>query len=39
MYMSISRHQIAEENRNIKVDIGGFEIVAKFRYMGVTITN
>jgi hypothetical protein len=38
-YMLISRHQNAGQNYNIKVPNRRFEDVAKFKYLGMTVTN
>jgi hypothetical protein len=37
--MLLSRHQNAGQRYDIKIDIRCFENVAKFRYLGTTITN
>jgi hypothetical protein len=37
--MSLSRHQNAGQNHDIKIADRCFENVAKFRYWGTTITN
>jgi ribosomal protein S2 len=38
-YMSLSRHQNAGQNYDIEIANRCFENVAKFRYLGTTITN
>jgi hypothetical protein len=38
-YMSLSRHQNAGQNHDIKIGNRWFENVAQFRYLGMTITN
>jgi hypothetical protein len=38
-YMSMSRHQNAGKNHNIKIVNRSFENVAKFRFLGTTGTN
>jgi hypothetical protein len=38
-YMLRSRHQNAGQNHDIKTAYRCFENVAKFRYLGMTITN
>jgi hypothetical protein len=38
-YMSLSRHQSAGQNHNIKVGNICFENVVEFIYLGMTITN
>jgi hypothetical protein len=38
-YMLLSRHQNAGQNRDIKMADRCFENVAKFRYLGTTITH
>jgi ribosomal protein S2 len=38
-YMLLSRHQNSEENHDMKIANRCFENVAKFRYLGTTITN
>jgi hypothetical protein len=38
-YLLLSRQQNAGENRDIKIGNRCFENVAKFRYLGTTITN
>jgi hypothetical protein len=38
-YMLLSRHQNAGQSYDIKIANGCFENVAKFRYLGTTITN
>jgi hypothetical protein len=38
-YMFLSRHQNAGQYHDLKIDNRGFEIVTKFRYLGLTITN
>jgi ribosomal protein S2 len=38
-YMLLSRHQNAGQNHDIKIANRCFENVAKFRYLGTTITN
>jgi hypothetical protein len=35
----ISRHQNAGQNHNIKIADRYFENVARFRYLGMTVTN
>jgi hypothetical protein len=37
--MLLSRHQNAEQNRDIKIVNRGFENVAQFKYLGTTVTN
>jgi hypothetical protein len=38
-YMLLSRHQNAGQNRDIKTVSRFFEHVAKFKYVGTTVTN
>jgi hypothetical protein len=38
-YMLLSHHQNAGQNYDIKIANGCFENVAKFRYLGTTVTN
>jgi hypothetical protein len=38
-YMIMSRHQISGQNQNIRVAIESFETVAKFKQLGMTLTN
>jgi hypothetical protein len=38
-HMLLSRHQIAGQNRDMKIADRCFENVAKFRYLRTTITN
>jgi sorting nexin-29 len=38
-YVLLSRHQNAEQNRNIKIADRSFENVAQFRYFGMTASN
>jgi hypothetical protein len=38
-YMLLSRHQSAWQSNDIKIANKSFESVAKFRYLGTTITN
>jgi hypothetical protein len=38
-YLLLSRHQNAGQNHYIKIGNRLFENVAKFRYLGTTITN
>jgi hypothetical protein len=38
-YMIISRHPNSEQNQNIRIAIESFEKVAKFKYLGTTLTN
>jgi hypothetical protein len=38
-YMSLSRHQKAGQNHDIKIGNRWFENVAQFRYLGMTIRN
>jgi ribosomal protein S2 len=38
-YMLLSRHQNAGQSHDIKITNKCFENVAKFRYLGTTITN
>jgi hypothetical protein len=37
--MLLSRHQNAGQHRNIKIANISFENVAKFRYLGMTVTH
>jgi hypothetical protein len=37
--MLLSRHQNVGENHDLKISNRGFENVAQFRYLGMTITN
>jgi hypothetical protein len=37
--MSLSRHQNAGQNHDIKIDSRWFENMTQFRYLGTTITN
>jgi hypothetical protein len=39
--MLLSRHENAEQNHDIRIKMVNrcFEIVAKFRYLGTTVTN
>jgi hypothetical protein len=37
--MLLSRHQNAGQNHNIKIGDSSFENVARFRYLGTTVTN
>jgi hypothetical protein len=38
-YMIMSRHPNSGQNQNIRVTNGAFENVAKFKYLGTTLTN
>jgi hypothetical protein len=38
-YMIMSRHKNSGQNQNIRIDHGSFENVAKFKYLGTTLTN
>jgi hypothetical protein len=38
-YMIISRHQNSGQNQNIRIANESFEKVAKFKYLGTTLTN
>jgi hypothetical protein len=38
-YMLLSRHQKAEQIRDIKIAKRSFENVAQFKYLGTTVTN
>jgi hypothetical protein len=38
-YMIMSRHPSSEQNQNIRIANESFEKVAKFRYLGTTLTN
>jgi hypothetical protein len=38
-YMIISCHLNLGQNQNIKISIESFENVAKFKYLGTTLTN
>jgi hypothetical protein len=38
-YMIVSRHLNSGENQNIRIANESFQIVAKFRYLGTTLTN
>jgi hypothetical protein len=38
-YMIMSRHPNSGQNQNIRIANGSFENVAKFRYLGATLTN
>jgi hypothetical protein len=38
-YMSVSHHQTAGQNQNIKITSRSFENVSQFRYLGTTVTN
>jgi ribosomal protein S2 len=37
--MSLSRHQNAGQNHDVKIANRCFENVAQFRYLGTTVTN
>jgi hypothetical protein len=37
--MLLSRHQVAGQNRDIKIASRSFESVLQFRYLGTTVTN
>jgi hypothetical protein len=39
VYMIISHHQNSEQNHNIRIANESFENVAKFKYLGMTLTN
>jgi hypothetical protein len=39
MYMLLSRHQKAGQNHDIKIGNRSFENVARFTYLGTTVTN
>jgi hypothetical protein len=38
-YLIISRHPKSGQNQNIRIGDESFENVAKFKYLGATITN
>jgi hypothetical protein len=38
-YMIMSRHQNSGQNQNIRRACESFENVAKFKYLGMTLTN
>jgi hypothetical protein len=38
-YMIMSRYSNSVQNQNIRIADESFEIVAKFRYLGTTLTN
>jgi hypothetical protein len=38
-YMIMSRHPNSGQNQNIRIDNELFEHVAKFKYLGTTLTN
>jgi hypothetical protein len=38
-YMIVSRHQNSGQNQNIRIANESFETVARFKYLGTTLTN
>jgi hypothetical protein len=38
-YMIMSRHPNSGQNQNIRIDNESFEMLAKFKYLGTTLTN
>jgi hypothetical protein len=38
-YMLLSRHQDADQNRDIKIANRSFENLSQFKYLGMTVTN
>jgi hypothetical protein len=39
MYMLLSRHQNTEQNHDIKIGNRSFKNVARFKYLGTSVTN